>query len=147
MDTFEHLQLGEIDPNFVPAHFWLAQAYEQKGMFQEAISEFQKAVTLSKNSTYTVTSLAHAFAVSGDKLKAKELLNQLKELSKERYVSAYEIAEIYVGLGEKNLAFDWLQKAIDERSRALVFLKVEPRLDSIRSDPRFNALLKKMNLE
>ncbi len=137
----------EIDPNFVPAHFWLAQAYEQKGMFQEAISEFQKAVTLSRSSTYTITSLAHAFAVSGDKVKAKELLDQLKELSKERYVSAYEIAEVYVGLGEKNLAFEWLQKALNERSRALVFLKVEPRLDSIRSDPRFNALLIKMNLE
>ncbi len=137
----------EIDPNFIPAHFWLAQAYEQKGMYQEAISEFQKAVTLSRNSTYTITSLAHAFAASGDNAKAKELLNQLKELSKEKYVSAYEIAEIYVGLGEKDLAFEWLQKAFDERSRALVFLKVEPRLDSIREDPRFNALLIKMNLE
>ena len=137
----------EIDPNFVPAHFWLAQSYEQKGLFQEAISEFQKAVNLSGNSTYTIASLAHAFAVSGDKAKAKELLDQLKELSKERYVSAYEIAEVYVGLGEKNLAFDWLQKAFNERSRALVFLKVEPRLDSIRSDPRFYTLLKKMNLE
>ncbi len=137
----------EIEPNFVPAHFWLAQAYEQKGMFQEAISEFQKAVTLSRSSSYTIASLAHAFAVSGDKVKAKELLEQLKELSRERYISAYEIAEVYVGLGEKNLAFDWLQKAFDERSRALIFLKVEPRLDSIRSDSRFKALLKKMNLE
>jgi serine/threonine protein kinase/Tfp pilus assembly protein PilF len=137
----------EIDPNFVPAHFFLAYAYVQKGMYQEAISELQKATTLTRSSTLFKTSLAYAFAVSGDKVKAKELLGQLIELSKERYVSAYEIAEIYVGLGEKNLAIDWLQKAFDERSRELVFLKVEPRLDSIRSDPRFNALLVKMNLE
>lgn len=137
----------EIDPNFFPAHFWLAQAYEQKGMLQEAILESQKAVTLSGNSTFTETSLAHVFAASGDTAKAKELLEHLKQLSTERYVSAYEIAEVYVGLGENDLAFYWLQKAFDERSRALIFLKVEPRLDSIRSDPRFNALLKKMNLD
>lgn len=137
----------EIDPNFIPAHFFLASAYVQKGMYQEAISELQKATTLIRSSTLFKTSLAYAFAVSGDKVKAKELLGQLIELSKERYVSAYEIAEIYVGLGEKNVAIDWLQKAFDERSRELAFLKVEPRLDSLRSDPRFTALLKKMGLE
>ncbi len=137
----------EINPNFVPAHFWLGQAFEQKGMFQEAIAEFQKAITLSKGSTYTVAALAHAYAVAGERVEAQKLLDQLKKLSRRRYVSSYDIAEVHIGLGNKNLAFEWFQKAFDERARALIFLKVEPRLDIVRADPRFIALLKKMNLE
>ena len=137
----------KIDENFVPAHFWLGQAYEQKGMFQEAIVEFQKAVTLSRGSSYTQASLAHAHALAGERDKAVELLDRLLELSKDEYISSYDIAEVYVGLGEKDLAFDWLQKAFKEKSRALVFLKVEPRLDPLRSDERFSALLKRLNLE
>jgi len=137
----------KIDENFTPAHFWLGQAYEQKGMFAEAIHEFQKAVTLSGGSTYTQASLAHAHALAGERDKAVELLDRLQELSIDRYVSAYDIAEVYVGLGERDLAFDWLQKAFEEKSRALVFLKVEPRLDPLRSDERFSALMKRMNLE
>ncbi|MFC2165404.1 tetratricopeptide repeat protein [Acidobacteriota bacterium] len=137
----------EIDPNFVPAHFWIGQAYEQKGLYQEAVDEFKKAVTLSGESTYTLASLAHAYASAGEKVRAREILSQLRELSKDKYVSAYEIAEVYISLGEIDSAFEWLQKAFEEKSRALVYLKVEPRLDPIRSDPRFKTLLNKMNLE
>ena len=137
----------EIDPDFVPAHYWLGQAYEQRGMYQQAIAEFQKANTLSKGSTYTVAALAHAYAVAGERVKAQKIIDQLKEQSKKTYVSSYDIAEVYIGLGRKNVALDWLERAFDERSRGLVFLKVEPRLDDTRSDPRFKALLKKMNFE
>jgi len=75
------------------------------------------------------------------------MLDQLIELSTKRYVSPYDIAEVCIGLGKQDLALDWLQKALDDRSHALVFLNVEPKVDSLRSDPRFKALLKKMNLE
>ena len=79
--------------------------------------------------------------------KAQEIPFSVLELYEDEYVSAYEIAEVYISLGEVESAFEWLQKAFEERSRALVFLKVEPRLDPIRSDPRFKSLLDKMNLE
>ena len=140
-------RVQEIDPNFVPAHFWIGQAYEQKGLYPEAVDAFKNAVTLSRESTYTLASLAHGYASAGDKARAREILSRLRELSKAKYVSAYEIAEVYISLGEIESAFEWLEKAYEERSRALVFLKVEPRLDPIRSDPRFKTLLDKMNLE
>ena len=138
---------SEIDPNFAPAHYWLGQAYLQKGKFKEAITEFKNAANLSKGSLYVVAGLAHAYAVSGEKVEAQKMLDQLIELSTKRYVSPYDIAEVCIGLGKQDLALDWLQKALDDRSHALVFLNVEPKVDSLRSDPRFKALLKKMNLE
>ena len=93
--------------------------------------------------------LGHAYAVSGNKDKALRVLDELKELSKRRYVSPYTIATIYVGLGEKGQALEWLQKAYEDRSVWLIHLhlKVDPRLDSLRPDPRLKALLKKMGLE
>jgi len=137
----------EIDPNFVPAHYWLGQAYLLKGSFPEAIPEFQKAMTLSKGSAYTMAGLAHAYAVSGQIAEAKNLLDRLIELSKMKYVSAYDVAEVYAGLGKQDLALDWLEKAFEERSRTLIFLKVEPKVDGLRAKPRFKAILKKMRLE
>ena len=137
----------EIDPNFVPAHYWLGQACLLKGSFPEAILEFQKAMNLSKGSAYTVAGLAHAYAVSGQIAEAKNLLGRLIELSKTKYVSAYDVTEVYAGLGKQDLALDWLEKAFEERSRALVFLKVEPKVDGLRANPRFKAILKKMRLD
>jgi len=137
----------EIDPNFVPAHYWLGQACLLKGSFPEAILEFQKAMNLSKGSAYTVAGLAHAYAVSGQIAEAQNLLDRLIELSKTKYVSAYDIAEVYASLGKQDLALDWLEKAYEERSRALVFLKVEPKVDGLRAKPRFREIIKKMGLE
>jgi len=137
----------EIDPDFVPAHYWLGQACLLKGSFPEAILEFQKAMNLSKGSAYTVAGLAHAYAVSGQIAEAQNLLDRLIELSKTKYVSAYDVAEIYASLGKQDLALDWLEKAYEERSRALVFLKVEPKVDGLRTKPRFREIIKKMGLE
>jgi serine/threonine protein kinase/tetratricopeptide (TPR) repeat protein len=137
----------EIDPDFVPAHYWLGQAYLLKGSFPEAIPEFQKAMTLSKGSAYTMAGLAHAYAVSGQIAEAKNLLDRLIELAKMKYVSTYDVAEVYAGLGKQGLALDWLEKAFEERSRVLVFLKVEPNVDGLHAEPRFKAILKKMRLE
>ncbi len=137
----------ELDPNFAVAHWLLGQIYEQKEMFKEAIVEFQEAITYSGGNSTILASLGHAYAVAGKRDNAMKVLGKLKELSKRKYVSSYDIAEIYIGIGEKDRAFEWLKNAYEEGARALVFLKVEPRLDSLRSDPRFTALLKKMNLE
>ncbi len=130
-----------IDSNYPPAHFYLAQAYVQMGMFDEAVAEVQKAITLSGRLPRTVATLARTYAVSGDRVKALKLLDELIELAKQRYVPSYYIALIYVGLAEKDEAFHWLDKASEERNSELVFLNVDPALDSLRSDSRFTAIL------
>ena len=127
-------------------HFELGRAYEQKRMFKEAISELTTAVSLQKDMTFAIAALGHAFAVSGQTEKAQQLLGNLKKLSNQRYVSSADIAMIYVGLGDNDQAFAWLQKAFLERSWYLVLLRVDPRLDSLRSGPRFQALLRRVNL-
>ena len=127
-------------------HFELGRAYEQKRMFKEAISELTTAVSLQKDMTFAIAALGHAFAVSGQTEKAQQLLDNLKKLSNQRYVSSADIAMIYVGLGDNDQAFAWLQKAFLERSWYLVLLRVDPRLDSLRSGPRFQALLRRVNL-
>jgi TolB-like protein/DNA-binding SARP family transcriptional activator len=137
----------EMDPNFGLAHVFLGQVYVQKGMFEKAISEFQEGIVLSSGSTYALARRAHTYAVAGQRGEAQKELNRLKELSEQEYVSPYDIAVIYVGLGEKDQAFAWLERAYENRSPWLVYLKVEPALDPLRSDPRFADLLCRMNLQ
>jgi serine/threonine-protein kinase len=134
-----------------PASFWprffFALAYEQKGMYGEAFREFQKAITVSGNVTYAAAGLGHAYAVSGKKAEAQTLLKELKGLSEQKYVQSYDIALIYAGLGDKDQAFDWLEKACRDRSGWMPYLKIEPRLNGLRSDPRFEDLLGRIGLE
>jgi eukaryotic-like serine/threonine-protein kinase len=136
----------ELDPNFMAAHFRLGLVYEQKGMYEEAIAEFRKARTISENNPFVIAGLGHVYGLSGNRNKAQELISELKELSNRRYVSAYDMAVIYSGLGERDQAFAWLEKAYQERSGSLVYLKVEPVFDPIRSDRRFADLLQRMRL-
>ncbi len=136
----------EMDPTFTIAHLWLGQAYEQKGMYAEAIAEFQRAIAGSGRSTFLLAALGHAHAASGNRAGAASLLEELTELSKHRYVAPYFLAVIEAGLGEHDRAFEFLEKAYAERSSWLVFLKVEPRLDSLRGDPRFQELLRRVGL-
>jgi tetratricopeptide (TPR) repeat protein len=114
-------------------------------MFKEAIAEFQTAIRQSDGSPIYVAAIGHAYATEGRKSEALKVLDQLKELSKRRYVSAYWIAQIYAALGEKEQAFEWLRKAYEERSVWMVYLKVDPGLDPLRSDPRFQELVRRMN--
>jgi serine/threonine protein kinase len=139
----------DMDPNFGVAHFVLGLALEQKKSYKGAIAELQKGISASGGITVMTGALGHAYAVSGNRDKALRVLDELKELSRRRYVSPYTIASIYVGLGEKGQALEWLQKAYEDRSVWLIHLhlKVDPRLDSLRPDPRLKALLKKMGLE
>ncbi|MFN2513927.1 MAG: protein kinase [Pyrinomonadaceae bacterium] len=136
----------EMDPNFPQAHDFLAGAYEQKGMHQEAIAEFQKGISLSGDSLHIRAELGHAYAVAGKKEEALKIMDELKRLSKETYISPYDVAMIYVGLGQKDQAFDWLEKAYQERSDWLRYLKVDPRLDPLRSDLRFPDLVRRVGL-
>jgi serine/threonine-protein kinase len=127
-------------------HYYLGQAYEQKARYAEAIAEFNKALGLSGASTEAIAALGHAYAVSGNRRKAQHVLDDLDKLSEQRYVSLGYKALIYAGLGDSVQAFKWLQKAYEDGPGWLIYLNVDPRYDSLRSDPRFQDLLRRMNL-
>ncbi|MGB9071982.1 MAG: protein kinase [Terriglobales bacterium] len=124
--------------------------YEQTGVPEQAVTEFKKAVELtSKGSpmyTFLFAGLGHAYALSGRKSDAEQILQALLEQTKQSYVSPFDIALIYSALGKKDTAFEWMTKAVAERSTWLVYSKWEPRLDPLRSDPRFQDLLRRIGL-
>src|SRR5207244_11994949 len=123
----------DLDPNFFPARRYRGLAYEQKGMYPEAIADFQKGVQLS-GSPLMLALLGHAYAVSGRKTEAQQVLGELREVQGRRYVSPYTVAAMYAGLGDKDQAFKWLEKAYDERDLWLMKLKVDPVFNKLRSD-------------
>ena len=135
-----------MDPNFAAGHRPLGMAYEQKGMYMKAIAEFQKALAASQGNPFALGALGHAYAVSGNREKARQVLSDVLELSKHRYVPPFSTAVIYTGLGDKERALEWLEKAFDDRSLEMIFLKVDPRFDRLRADPRFANLLRRMGL-
>jgi len=140
-----------LDPNSFPAHRYLGLAYEQKGMYPQAIDEFQKGVKIS-GSPLILALLGHAYAVSGKTTEARAVLSDLHDLSEapdveaRRYVSPYTVAAIYAGLGEKDQAFKWLERAFEERDVWLMNLKVDPVFAKLRSDRRFQDLLTRAGL-
>ena len=136
----------ELDPNFFVARRYLGLAYAQKGMYREALEQYDKALELSKNSPLMRVERASVLALSGDEDRAQSELKEIQEISKQRYISAYHIATIYVALKDEDRAFEWLEKAFKERADWMVFLKVDPRFKSLRSDSRFTDLLRRMNL-
>ena len=142
----EQLRQGlELGPNHF-LHFRLGQAYLQKRKYEEAIQEMQKAATLSGRSTEILAGLGQAYAAAGLKEELQQVLDELNEQSKERYVSPYYLAKIYASMGEREQAFTWLEKAYEKRNPDFIELKVEPLLDSIRSDARFQHLLRRVGL-
>jgi eukaryotic-like serine/threonine-protein kinase len=136
----------EMDPNFVLAHHRLGLVYEQQGKYQEAIAEFQQLINLTAGKPLGTLGLAHVYAMSGKKAEAQKTLAELLELSKQRYVSPAHIATIYAALGDKDQAFAWLEKAYEGNDGILVRLKVDSRFDSLRTDPRFGELVKRIGL-
>jgi len=139
----------ELDPSLYIPHFYLAYTYVSKGKHDEAIAEAQKAIDLSggSNPGLLITTLGYVYAAAGNQEEAKKALSQALELSKQRYVSPFNIAVIYVGLGQKDKAFEWLEKAYEEHDHWMWFPIVHPALDSLCDDPRYTALLRKMNLD
>jgi TolB-like protein/Flp pilus assembly protein TadD len=133
-------------PNSVLGEFWLASSYREKKMYPEAVEHFRWAGTLAPNNPALLMELGHALAVSGDKTAALAVLADLQALSRHRYVPVAYYAGIYLGLGDKNETFKWLDKAVNERDDRLIYLAVEPMADPIRSDPRFQALLARIHL-
>jgi tetratricopeptide (TPR) repeat protein len=134
-----------LDPNSFPARRYIGLAYEQKGMYPQAIAEFQKGVKIS-GSPLMLALLGHAYAASGKTAEARQVLTDLHELETRRYVSPYTVAAIHTGLGEKDQAFKWLERAYEERDVWLMNLKVDPVFAKLRSDKRFQDLLTRAGL-
>jgi eukaryotic-like serine/threonine-protein kinase len=135
----------ELDPNYMPAHWCAGMSYNGKRDFPNAIRELQTTARLAGN-TESQAWLAYAYASAGERAKALEILQRLEQLSKRQYVSPYQIAVIYTGLGDKDRAFEWWDKA-RKAGFDLVYLNAWPTNDNICDDPRFRELLQKMGLE
>ncbi len=136
----------ELDPTFVPSHSGLGTAYLQTERYDDAVREFERAIELTNGATDYVAALGRAYALAGRRRKALETLNGLEKVSHSSYVSPYYIALIHSALGDKDLAFEWMDKACIERSSFLFFLRVDPSVDALRSDPRFRMLERRMKL-
>jgi serine/threonine-protein kinase len=142
----QHQRTLELDPRFAPALRNLGGALEQKGLLDEAIETFRKAVALSRGDLSAAGLLAHAYGVAGRKDEARRILAELEAESANRYVSPYTLAAIHIPLGETEAALDKLERAFERRDRGIIWMKVSPRLDPIRAEPRFTDLLRRMRL-
>jgi len=144
-EAIQHCEAAlSADPNEWWAHVVLGWAYEEKSMYQQALEQFQKANSIWSEPALPITSLAHAYAVSGHTTEGQKVLAQLLKRSRQKYVSAYELAVVYAGLGESDRAFQWLEKACEERSSFLVHIRWDPRLEGLHSDPRFQDFLRRV---
>jgi serine/threonine-protein kinase len=136
----------ERDPNFFVARRYLGLAYAQKGRYKEAVAEYEKAIEGSRGSPLMRAEYASVLALNDEREKSEAELRRLENEKKERYISAYHIAAIYTALKDRERAFEWLERAFAERADWMVFLNVDPRFKSLHSDPRFQGLLRRMNL-
>ena len=134
----------ELEPSFWLAHSFASSAYIEKGMFAKAVAEARNAIELSGAASQTTASLAYALARSGKQAEARGLLEELLTLSTQRYVSRVNIALIYDGLGERDKALAWLERGYKDRDTRMVSLKVEPKWNNLRADPRFQDLLRRV---
>jgi tetratricopeptide (TPR) repeat protein len=135
-----------MDSAFAAAHVCLGRAYLQKASPAEAVAEFRKALQLSDGDTNDLAALGLAMAASKQPAEARKILDQLKERSQQTYVQPMWPAVIHIALGETDQAFDWMQRAYEDRSAWLVYLKVDPLFDPVRQDPRFADLLRRVGL-
>jgi adenylate cyclase len=134
-----------MDPNHWSGHLWLGLALEQKHEFPAALGELRKAMEVSNDKIW-ICFVAHDMALSGDKAGARRILTDLQQFSKHSYLSPWVLAMIYPDLGDKEKAFVWLEKCYQGREHDPAFSKVWPMFDSVRSDPRFRELMRRVGL-
>ena len=135
----------EKDPAYEAAYDWLGMAYVQQERFDKAIPTYRRAAELSDGLAEVLGGLGHAYAVAGREKEAREVLDRMYRLAERWHVPPVQIAFVHVGLGEKQKSLDLLDLAYEQRSWELVFLQVEPWLDDLRTEPRFIALVERMN--
>jgi TolB-like protein/Tfp pilus assembly protein PilF len=138
--------ISELDPKFFVPYWGLGLCYEQKGMYKEAIAQFQKVFVVAGKGQNGLASVGHAYGLAGQRGEARKILVELEGRSKKTYVSSYQLALVYLGLQEKDQSMKQLENAYQEHSTLLVYLKMDPRFDPLRSDPRFQNLLRRIGL-
>ena len=135
----------ELDRNWYLAHMILCQTYVVKGALPQAAPECQKAKELNDDPG-VLSFLAQVYAASGKRDEAMKLLGQMNEIAKQRYIAAYNFAGVYAGLGDKDQAFQWLERSLQDRAWDITYLKVDPMFDNLHSDPRFADLVRRVGL-
>jgi Flp pilus assembly protein TadD len=135
-----------LDPNYELAHVWRGQTLDAQGKPEEAITSLRRATELSRRSSLTLAALAHALARAGQRDSARRILADVESRSPARYVPSYDIAKVYIALGDTSRALNLLERAWRERSHSLVFLKVDPQLAGMERQPRYTALLERVGL-
>ena len=136
----------ELNPHFAPAYWALGLIQEQMSDFDESLAAFQRAIQLTPNSPRMRAGFARSLAMSGKHKEAQQMLKELQTLSEKRYVSPFELASVHFALGQADVGFEWLKKAFQDRCFELISMNVDPRFDSIKSDPRFTPLHRQMGL-
>src|SRR5882724_2805716 len=140
-------KIKELNPKFAVPYWGIGLSYEQKGMYQEAVDQLQKGIAVSGGrGVNSIASLAHAYGLAGQHGEAQKILAELEKRSKKTYVSSYQIALVYLGLGQNDKAMKHLDNAYQEHSTLLTYLKMDPRFDPLRSDPRFQDLVHRVGL-
>ena len=141
----QSLKALEIDSTFGRAHYWLGLSYEQLSRPAAAIREFEQLTARAPTSLY-LAALGHAYAVSGQRGKAEKVLKELQTRSDTSYVSPFDLATLYAGLGDRPRTLEWLEKAYQRRVPYLIYLAVDPQFDAFRADPRFRDLVRRIGL-
>jgi eukaryotic-like serine/threonine-protein kinase len=136
----------ELDPNYPVTYWHLGLLFMKMGRYELAIAEGEKGVKLSGGSPLMSAALAQTFATAGKRKKAIQILDELTELTKQKYVAPYFFAGIHIGLGEDDRAMEYLEKSFEERSHWLIYLHIDPSMDALRSNPRFQDLLRRVGL-
>ncbi len=136
----------ELNSNFYLAHLFAASAYIEKGMFREAAAEAHRASEISRGTKHPLGILGYALAKSGNQREARAALEDLLKLSKQRYISAYDIAMIYNGLGERDETLAHLERGLEKRDMRMALLKVELTWNNLRDDPRFQNIMRRAGL-
>jgi serine/threonine-protein kinase len=142
----EYRKALDLDRDFAPAHWHLGWAYQQAGRLEEGVAEAREALDLDPESLLYVASLGHAYARAGMAPEARATLARLAAAAGERHVSAYHVAAIHAALGDTTAALGWLERAYEEQSPWVGYLAVDPRFDTVRSQPRFRRLLSQARL-
>lgn len=136
----------EMDPTYALAHLWLGRTYQEKKMYDEANAEYKKTFASVPDWTVGIAAMGYVYGVSGGRTEALQQLQHMKSMSSKKFVTSYGVALIYTALGDKDQAFEWLNKAYDKRENWLVWLKLDPRWIPLRSDPRFVDLVRRVGL-
>ncbi len=136
----------EMSPLFPLAHLWLGRTYQEQRQYDEAIAEYNLAARVLVNWPVTMAAVGHVYGSSGRRAEAERVLRDLQDLQTREYVTPYAFALVHASLGNREAALDWVDRAVDDRSNWLVWLKLDPRFANLRGSPRFDALVQRVGL-